>query len=558
MDFPDESRTAISVNLAILSKGFRSALFKSEQMSTAPQTVYFKVNQQALSGPLAENMLPSGYRIEALGSKRETRVIYETFEWNAFEKGIVVEKRKRVLYLLDLKTGNKISSVPFSGKPSFFFADSLPPGETAELLRSCSLIRSFIKQCSVEIFSHPYRILDDNDKTIGILKSESWHSLDRSEDEPFAHIVSLRPNKGYQKDIELIEKSLTRDDAVGEALGFRKFFLFIMSAAGSTVQGYSSKIQLSLDADAPVHENTRRLLLFCLSIMRQNEEGIRKNMDTEFLHDYRVAIRRTRSLLKQLKGVFDPLVTRNYLNAFKDLGKRTNKLRDSDVCLLRQAAYFSYLPPTLQPSLKLFFCEIEKSRSSLHKLFCRYLESPDYRSFMDEWERFLSNPKIPDSALAPKAHIPTSRAACSSIKKAWKKVLRHGRQIKRQATDKELHTLRINCKKLRYLLEFFSSVFPRDTIAPAIKQLKELQDNLGSFVDYTVQIQFLHERLIPVADKPGDRLCDASIGGLMAILYQKQEFSRQNFHASFCMFDNEDTTRLFHELLSRLHRDKNH
>ena len=45
-----------------------------------------------------------------------------------------------------------------------------------------------------------------------------------------------------------------------------------------------------------------------LQTLRINEDGVRKDLDSEFLHDFRVAVRRTRSALSQIKGVFPAAV----------------------------------------------------------------------------------------------------------------------------------------------------------------------------------------------------------------------------------------------------------
>ncbi|MBV5305013.1 MAG: CHAD domain-containing protein, partial [Chlorobium sp.] len=232
---------------------------------------------------------------------------------------------------------------------------------------------------------------------------------------------------------------------------------------------------------------------------------------------------------------------------FSELGKRTNELRDQDVYLLRKESYFNYLPPFLQPSLKLFFRNIDASRKPLHKQFCHYLSSSDYQSSLKEWEVFIKQEALPEVEQAPNASRPTKEVAVGSIKKSWKKVIRHGRHISRATTDEELHALRIDCKKLRYLLEFFSSIFPPETITPVIRQLKELQENLGDFVDFAVQLRFLHEQLATMAE---EKLLAASMGGLMTTLFQKQEAARLKFHKTFSSFDHEETSQLFHDLLT--------
>lgn len=59
--------------------------------------------------------------------------------------------------------------------------------------------------------------------------------------------------------------------------------------------------------------------------------------------------------------------------------------------------------------------------------------------------------------------------------------------IDSSSSAKALHRLRVECKKLRYLLEFFRSLYKPENLAPLVKDLKRLQDNLGTFNDLRVQ-----------------------------------------------------------------------
>jgi CHAD domain-containing protein len=520
-------------------------------MHTTPKTVYLVLNQATSGESLQEKFLPSGWQIKVRSSWKERREFYDTFEWQAFEKGIAVIKKKRTLFLADLNTGQEKASLPFPRSPSSFFSDTLASGSLKTELSSLTEVRAFIKLCSIDALIRSYRILDDNEKTIATLTSESLYLADRKKPEAFAHLFSLSPLKGFGDEMELIKRSLLcNDDNLCSIVDFREFFVLIMNAAGRNIQDYSSKITLDLDAEAPVHESARQLLQFTFSIMRANEAGIKLNIDSEFLHDYRVAVRRTRSILKQLKGVFGAEETSRYLNLFRDLGKRTNELRDRDVYLLRQTNYFHYLPPFLQPSLQLFFNDMTVSRKRLHKQFCRYLASRDYKSFLEKWDAFATEQSIPDPELSPNAFLSTRDMALDTMNKAWKKVIRHGRQVSSETTDCELHALRIDCKKLRYLLEFFSSIFPHKNVAPVIRHLKELQENLGDFVDFSVQLHFLHDRLTAIPPGKEENLLAASMGGLMTTLFHKQEEARCTFHKTFSAFDDEKTSQLFHDLLT--------
>lgn len=63
---------------------------------------------------------------------------------------------------------------------------------------------------------------------------------------------------------------------------------------------------IPLDPQLCADAAMRRILLALLEAMEVNETGTIANLDTEFLHGFRVAVRRTRSVLGQMKTVFPP------------------------------------------------------------------------------------------------------------------------------------------------------------------------------------------------------------------------------------------------------------
>jgi CHAD domain len=65
---------------------------------------------------------------------------------------------------------------------------------------------------------------------------------------------------------------------------------------------------------------------------------------------------------------------------------------------------------------------------------------------------------------------------------------------------RELHDMRIACKRLRYLLEIFDVAFA-DDLGPFIDQIKDLQDLLGEIHDRDVQVPMLHDHLERLAER---------------------------------------------------------
>ncbi len=521
-------------------------------MSNAPESLYFRVSGDDPLDQTVGHNLPDGWKIAKISTRRERQIFYDTFEEEAFRNGFAVVRRKAKLLVIELDTGLTLAEVSFPGSPASFFAASLPEGKARKLLLKCSNLRAFISRCTIDHFISSWRLLNEDDKTVAKLEYESIHPVDKNSDAVFPRHYSITPLKGYHKELSQMLMALPEPIDAYRIVSFKERFMTIMEAAAPFGQGYSSKLHLQLDPQAPIHENILRLLRFTTSVMEQNEEGIRKDIDSEFLHDYRVSVRRSRSIIRLLNGAFTPEKSAWALAELRELGKRTNELRDNDVYLLRRREYTELLPPPLQPALNPLFNDIASAKRLHHKQFSRYLKSREYLDFMTSWRAFIDSEVLPDEELAPLAAQSTATVAAKAIRKALKKVLAHGRRAGDETSDAELHKLRIDCKKLRYLLEFFSSLFPPKAAGRVLKQMKALQDNLGTFVDMSVQMNFLQSRL---SELPGDKNGieeAAAIGGLMATLYSERERVREHFHEIFSGFDTNETETLFDELLNEL------
>ena len=126
------------------------------------------------------------------------------------------------------------------------------------------------------------------------------------------------------------------------------------------------------------------------------------------------------------------------------------------------------------------------------------------------------------------------------------------RCIDENTEDGTIHQLRINCKKLRYLMEFFGPLFPEQEIKALIKSLKLLQDNLGNFNDYAVQQTFLRQVLSEKMSCFAGREVKVaeSVGALTAMLCQLKEKERRRVMKNFNLFDSQEIrsifTKLFH------------
>lgn len=292
----------------------------------------------------------------------------------------------------------------------------------------------------------------------------------------------------------------------------------------------------------------RLILRNLLEMIRANEEGIKADADIEFLHEYRVAVRRTRAALSQIRNVFPPENVEYFKREFGNLGRRTNDLRNLDVFLSMESGYRDRLSGDMREDITPLFDFLRSRRSGALAVVVDGLESKTYGSFLAEWDCFLRQP-IGESH-PPNARKPIIKLARGRIDRQYHTILREGAHALHHTDDEALHTLRIECKKLRYLLEFFAELFPPESIVPLLKQLKRLQDNLGVVSDLGDQRIYLYSiaEVLDIGDAQTRRALVAT-GFLIEAIAREQQAARANFAKTFRRFASPAHQNQFQKML---------
>lgn len=286
-----------------------------------------------------------------------------------------------------------------------------------------------------------------------------------------------------------------------------------------------------------VDDYVASLLLFFIEQAEVQTRGIVNDIDTEFLHDFRVNLRKSRSLLKLMKndlpaGIAEPL--RENLAA---LARQTNDLRDLDVFLLDRDYYASMLPENYASGIEEVFSTVTEERQNAWADLAGFMRSSSYRAALESSKKLLRNyHEIHAKKQSGKSPCNIDSANANIIKR-FKKVSKLAQAIDGSETDDDIHAIRIECKKLRYLLEFFRELYPKKSIAPAIKRLKLLQEVLGRFNDGCVQLEFLQDLM---ARHKGSASYSAAMNGLIAAVYQKKLHERRRSDAAIARFLDQE------------------
>ena len=285
------------------------------------------------------------------------------------------------------------------------------------------------------------------------------------------------------------------------------------AAALDTVQqarAYSAKLAFTFEPDMRADHAVRAILTFLLDIVRQNRPGILHDIDTEFLHDFRVAVRRAPVLARPTAQVLPVRLTKQLRTDLSFLGSLTNHLRDLDVLLLQQADYLAAVPPDLRPDMEPLFRAVQQERYATHHRLVEALNTPQSEAILQRWESATTETK----ARGPQAERKLAKLVRKAIRGQCRRMLTAAPpDTLRDSTPEHLHRLRIACKKLRYMFEFFASAFPREMTAEPVRRLRILQDVLGQLNDLDVQRQMLRElvRAVPGPPASGTALIPQSI-----------------------------------------------
>lgn len=476
----------------------------------------------------------------------EKWTFYDTYDWRLFDRSLVLRHAGQELSLEHLSSGESLNGLTSHSAPEFTW--DLPESPLRKRLESIIKMRALMTLAEVNARVMVYRILNADEKTVARLVYTKVRTLDLDSEPVLASYLSLLPVRGYPKYMRKLAKHLARIPKVSSMI--QDLYVSALERAGKKPGSYSGKMDLRLKPKKRSDVATKEILGYLYEVIRANEAGIKADIDTEFLHDYRIAIRRTRSALSQIRNVFPADVTEHFKQSFRYLGQLTNELRDLDVYLLSEEDFEARLPDTMREDIVPLFDYLRVLREKALEEVIISLSSSEYAQMLEDWEDFLNEP-APKKPTAANASIPIIELARKRIYKRYRIVIKDRDYILSHTQDELLHALRIECKKLRYLMEFFASLFPKKKMARLISQLKKLQDNLGEFNDLSVQQEHLMQMAenLPL-DDPRSRKALVATGYLVENLGNEQKKVKSNFAKTFTEFTSPANQKLFRRLFA--------
>jgi CHAD domain-containing protein len=292
-----------------------------------------------------------------------------------------------------------------------------------------------------------------------------------------------------------------------------------------------------------------QILAGLLDDLATNAPGALIAADIEYLHKYRVAIRRMRALVGQFKDIM-PAQDAEYLSGeLRWLGQLTSPLRDADTFLAVFDSYRGWLPEEMQHSLHPLHEYLRKNQKVEQEKFIRALMDNRYTLFIANARAFVAKGYVDWNNKAWSIYIDLAGA---KIWRLYRKMLRRGRKIGPDSLAAALHEIRKDGKKLRYLTGFFEKISPAHISPGLSKQMRRFQAILGDHQDFEVRAETLMQfyRELMLGETAPHHTCLAT-GILIGRLNAHQAGARTKFEASYNEFSRKRSRSEFRALYKK-------
>lgn len=375
--------------------------------------------------------------------------------------------------------------------------------------------------------------LDDEEKTTARVILDESETTDEVRLGMMLEVVALR---GYESEAKRLDRAMQR----AVALTPSETSMSRRAAEGRPARSSDSatpSLTPSLTPTMTAAAAWRVVLGRLTDSMTQSFSGVMSGSDPEDLHDFRVAVRRIRTLLQDGSDIIEPVQRDRFRNDYRWLGDVTTPTRDADVQLID----FPELASTTDA--------LTHHRDACHAEMVVQLRSLRRAEFGTAWLALLDDDEA-WSGTGERSEDPVLPIVLQRIGRAHRQLIKSGQRINRQSPPIALHELRKEGKRLRYLLECFEPILDEAALTTILRPLRELQSVLGEFQDTEVQANSLREVVgrAPsdegaAEDPVGDAETRAALDRALVQLAARGVEARAAFSKAFKSLDHRSVER---------------
>jgi CHAD domain-containing protein len=325
------------------------------------------------------------------------------------------------------------------------------------------------------------------------------------------------------------------------------------TAAGVDLRGASRPIVVPLDPAMPAIVGFRAVLAELSDTIVANWPGTVEHVDPEFLHDLRVAVRRTRTILREGKKVLPRALVERAEERLGWLGAVTGPARDLDVHLVNWTTYSNPLTSDVVAALQPVRVRLEQRSRSAHDTLTQVLGSAEAAELMTTAATWWREPAAHDPS-GVRGDRPLGSFVAKRIARTHERLVKRGRSIHPDSPPQQVHDLRKDAKRLRYLLESFAGLLNDAPRKAFVRRLKTLQDNLGEHHDAAIHVTALRDISRELHFERASPETMLAIGQLIAQLDQRRIATRDEFADHFVAYDTKATQRALDAALAGARR----
>jgi len=525
---------------------------------TKPMEIELKL---VLPGPEAESAVIAhirehGYRVKELDPVRNVDLYLDTFDWSLMKNKLSLRYRisnEQAMYTLKslgaFEEGiakRMETEVPLDGLVDA--PAEVPVKRIRKLIDGLIFPRKLLEHIQISTDRRRYQVLSSEGTEIELAFDTSSFSLRGLHQK-------RRAQKLYEMEAEIHHGSVTALESLASSLSatfgyspsaaskFEVAFKWFKVALPSKRMSEKLRVRLEDRLDLAV----RKFLTYQFQRFREQLPGVRQDIDTEFVHQARVATRRMRSALRLFREAIPQTAVIYLGEELKWLGAKFGAVRDLDVFLLNLSRFKPQIRFFPSNKKKAFENWIEKHRRSPLKALQEALESSRYKAFERRFIQFLERP-LPARPRVPLAMKPVREVAPLVTTEKFEAAIQQGHKVLAKPKLKQFHALRIQMKRLRYAVEFMAPAY-EGALTPFIERTVEIQDCLGELQDTVFTRGFIEFLL----DEWKGKLVEPDLLFILGEIYQLQtEIAgdrRERFSKIWERFSSEETVNLLKETL---------
>lgn len=469
-------------------------------------------------------------RVVAAPRVRAWRELLDSFDWRLYEAGLMLEWFRSTpgarLRLWPRHTLAAPLEFAMLDRPRLL--DDLPAASLRRQLAPILDVRALRVQAAQGGMLERLDLFDVRDKVVA--RVELWR-MPRARS-VLARVLAVR---GFQPQARRVVDCL--GTLAGEASDTGDPIWALARRLPVPPAGYPSWTATALDPGMRADDGVQCVLRHYARIMSLNVGGAREHLDPEFVHDFRVGLRRSRALLRRLPAVFPAARLRPHLHNLAWLGHETTITRDADVHALVFPDYAATIvEPELAHALAPVWALVQQERQAAHERLTALFDSARFQRRWAAWMRFLERP-APRASRQSNGPRPLREVATLALYKAARRVRRAGAGIATDSPASAYHDLRKDCKILRYVIDAFGSISEIPSLRKATRRLKTLQDVLGEYQDLDVHREALRSLYdTAVGDGRVGAQGHTAMRDLLAELDARAGAARARFGAEFEAF----------------------